>query len=337
MKKIKELKSRWLTDEGQKKVQIIIDTLKKKSKLSDLTFLETYDGRIDLRGIQLSTLDKEIKISSGNHSVIQKYGTLKLKKNLLSSVDFSYSDICYSSFKKMTFENCIFENTKAIELRITASHFNNCIFKKTNLFYSYINKNIFNDSGSFNNCDFIESNLSKCIFYFPVINNCRFIDCDLDETNFNGSRFSNTKFSGLLDSIWFRGYARNVMCNSIYSMFKKKNKNPMLNVNFEDAILKGISFAGGIDLRNCIFPENDNYIFLKDTHATFKRAKDYIVKHWKDEEEIRKVIAYIDAIYLTPDKMEQNNDFIDKFILTDDGKGNEFGETFFNLIKACND
>lgn len=334
MNNIKELQDRWLTNEGQNKVQIIIDSLKKNIELSNLKFLETYCGRVDLRGIKLSSIEKEKKIVSNSHTFIQRFGTLKLKNNLLSSIDFSYSDICYSFFERVTFDNCIFEETKAVELRIIASNFNNCIFNKSNLYYSYMNENIGNKSGSFNNCDFTESNLSKCLFYFPIINNCKFRDCNLEEADFDGSRITNTKFVGLLESVWFRGYAKNVISSPFYSIFKKKYKNPMLNVNFEDALLKGVSFSNNIDLSNCIFPINDNYIYIKDIHNTFNQVKNTVKNNWKKEEDIRKAMAFIDTIYLSHEKFDQHNDLIDKFILIDEGKDCEFGEKFFNLIKV---
>jgi uncharacterized protein YjbI with pentapeptide repeats len=331
-----ELKKRWLSNNGKQTNAEVLKCLERGIPLFNVKSLEKYCGRWDLRGAKLSTLEKEKKIKAGDYGTILKYGSLKLKNVAINSIDFSYADISYSYWRRVTIENCLFEETEAKEIRIVASNFDNCVFRKTNLFCSYLNQNIGDDSGSFINIEFIESNLSKCRFYFPIINNCSFIDCNLIETDFDGSRFSNCKFKGELDSLWFRGYSTKAR-TSIAGLFNRINprkfKNLMYNVDFSEATkIIGVSFSDGIDLSQCYFPKDENYLFIENLQETFTQVKKVVNDEWYGEDK-RKALAIIDKVYLTPNKKDQLNDLIDKFILTDEGKDVDFGDKFFYLIK----
>ena len=299
---MQELKKRWLSNDGKNIIKEVIKCLERGNPLSNIKGLERYCGRWDLRGAKLSTLEKEKKIEAGSYGTILKYGSLRIKNVAITSIDFSYADISYSYWERISIENCLFDETMAKELNIIASHFNNCLFRKTNLFCSYLNKNIRDDSGSFKNVDFIESNLSKCCFYFPIMSNCSFVDCNLKETDFDGSQFSNCKFKGELDSLWFRGYstkARTAIAGLFNRINPRKFKNLMYNVDFTEAKLIGISFSDGIDLSQCYFPKDGNYVFIENLQETFIQVRKVANEKWHGEDK-RKALAIIDKVYLTP-------------------------------------
>ncbi len=307
--------------------------------MSSVSGLEKYVGRWDLRGAQLSTLKDERKIEANGHSLSQKFGTLKLKNVNVESIDFSYTDISYSWWQKCNVSNCLFEETKAKEIHVIASDFSNCIFRKANLCYSFINENIGSNSGSFRKVEFIETNLNECIFYFPIIENCVFVDCNLVATNFNGSRIKNCKFKGKVDNPWFKGYPINVHNSSLLFFNRINSKdylNPMENVDFSEAELIGVSFSHGIDLSKCSFPKDESkYILVRNLKTVYARAKEIIGRDWQSED-VRKGIHIIDNIYFSLDHQNQSMDIIDKELLTDHGKDQEFGERFFNLIRNIN-
>lgn len=311
------LKRRWQTANGKKILNEIINCLERGCPLSSVKGIEQYVGRWDLRGAKLSSLINKRTIETGKHKLTQKFGTLKLKKALIESIDFSFADISYSYWERCNINNCIFEKTKAIEIHTIACNFINSIFRNTNLTYSYLNKNIGANSGSFKNTEFIETNLSKCIFYFPEIENCSFVDCNLKETDFDGSRFKHSKFKGTLDSLWFRGYSNNAQ-KSILGVFNKINSidypNNMEEVDFSETKLVGVSFNYGIDLSRCKFPDNENYILVKNLAKTYNRVKEIMNKDWVGEEK-RIGLGIIENVHFDSSRQNQYMDLIDKNII----------------------
>jgi uncharacterized protein YjbI with pentapeptide repeats len=333
-----ELVKRWKTEESLAVIKRAIECLTKGKPLSMIVGLEKHSGRWDLRGAQLSTLENEKRIESGGHGVTQKFGTLKLKNAKIESVDFSYADISYSWWERCSVSNCLFEETKAREIRAYATDFLMCVFRKANLHYSYI-ENIGANAGSFKQVEFIETNLSECLFSFPTIEDCLFLDCNLVETIFDGSRFKDCKFKGDTDSAWFRGYSKNAQ-KSILGLFHRVNPkaypNRMENVDFSKAELKSNCFSDEIDLSRCIFPKDDSkYILVRNLKEVYEQAKQLISKEWSGEDK-RKAVSFIDNLFYRPDHQNQPMDLIDKNLLTDEGKDQEFGEKFFNLIREIN-
>lgn len=334
-----ELTKRWKTSEGEMRLKKAMDCLIKGKSLSSVGSMEKYAGRWDLRGAQLSKLESEKKIEVEGHSVTQKFGTLKLKGIKIESVDFSHTDISYSWWEKCAVNNCLFEGTKMKEIWVHASDFLNCVFRKANLTYSYLNENIGANSGSFRKVEFIETNLSECIFSFPIMEDCVFIDCNLLATNFDGSRMKNCKFKGKVDSPWFRGYS-NTAQRSTLGIFNridpKDYPNPMENVDFSEAELLGVTFSDGIDLSRCIFPNDESkYIIVRNLKSVYSKAKKVIDTEWTGENK-RKGLGFIDTIFFKPDRQDQQIDVIDKNLLTDEGNDQEFGDKFFNLIREIN-
>lgn len=332
---MEDLVRRWTTQKGKEKLENIIYCLERGQTLSSVKGIEQYVGRYDLRGAKLSALTNKRNIEAGKHKLIQKFGTLKLKQVLIESIDLSFADISYSLWERCNINNCIFEKTKAVEIRILASNFKNCIFRKTNFFYSYFNLNMGLDSGLISHSEFVESNLSKCIFNFPLIEQCQFVNCNLKETDFDGSRFKDCKFKGVLDSLWFRGYSQNAQ-KSFLGFFNRVKPtdylNSMDNVDFSEAKLIGVSFTDKIDLSKCIFPNNGNYLLVKNLGKVYTRMKEIISQEWSGEDK-RKALALINNLYYTPNRQNQNFDLVDKYIITDEGRDKEFGEKFFSLLE----
>src|SRR5690554_5840592 len=140
-----------------------------------------------------------------------------------------------------------------------------------------MNENIGRNSGSFKKTEFIETNLEECSFCFPLIEHCFFKNCKLYATNFNGSRVSNSKFAGLLDSPIFCGHPKRIN-KSLFLLFNRINPkgyfNPMLNVDFSEAKLIGVSFINEIDLNKCIFPNDKN---RSEEHTSELQSRPHLV------------------------------------------------------------
>ena len=332
-----QLIKRWKTEEGKALLKSIKNSLQIGQPL-DILKIEKHNGRWDLRGAELSVLKKENRIEVSGHGFSQKQGSLKLKKINLENIDFSFSNISYSWLERCYISNCVFKETKAKELYVVASEFEDCIFEKSDLSYSFLNENIGSNSGHFKNVNFVETNLKECSFCFPIIESCVFDDCLLYATNFNGSRLSNIKFLGEVNCPIFSGYPQRIH-KSIFGIFNRVNPydffNKMTNVDFSECKMIGVSFINGIDISNCKFPNNENYIVIKDIQKTFNEVLHIVDKEW-DAEEKRIAKNLINNIYFSQERQSQKMDVVDKFLLTDNTNKQEFGEIFFNLIKDKN-
>src|SRR5690606_13145977 len=148
---------------------------------------------------------------------------------------------------------------------IRNTSFKDCKFVESKMNNAFLNLGVGNKSGEFVDCLFYRCDLTDSSFGFPIINNCDFNECILFRTAFNGSRLSNVNFRGVLDSCFFDGYDvyhSNFISLNRYSRTKQKNK--MLEVDFNEATLKGGSFRYGISLEHCLFPNGPLYIFIKN-------------------------------------------------------------------------
>ncbi|WP_276089288.1 pentapeptide repeat-containing protein [Pedobacter sp. JY14-1] len=331
----KELINRWKLDEGKELLDRVQNALKHNIPLDEIKGLGKHNGRWDLRGSVLSTVENERTIGNKEHQLVQKFGTLKLKRAKLNDVDFSYANISYSVFQLCIFSNCVFQGTKAKELRIYASDFNNCFFEKVDLSYSFMNINIGKNAGSFAGCEFINCNLRECIYSFPVVDACLFKNCNLYATNFDGSRMKNVTFLGEVNSCWFKGYSESAIPSLFYFFNKVDPKgypNKMINVDFSDSELIGVSFVNGIDLRYCKFPIDERYLLVKNLSQVYDKVIEIIEQEWEVSDK-KKALKLIDLLYFNDERKCQNADLIDKSIMVDDDGSLEFGNKLFNLIK----
>ena len=334
----KDLINRWKLSEGGEILKAVLVALKKRQHFGEIPGLKKFEDRWDLRGATLSVIKNERTIGDKDHKLIQKLGSLKLENVKFENVDLSYADISHGMFQECYFDNCLFMETKAREIHICSSDFNACIFSKTNFSYSFMNKNIGNNAGSFKNCKFLNANLKEAIFSFPVMDNCVLENCNLYATDFDGTRMRNVRFIGRVDSPWFRGYSTSAQ-QSVFWIFNKINPkdypNRMENVDFSKANLAGVTFSNEIDLSNCILPDGDNYLLVSNMRTVYSEAVDVINNNWEIEDK-RKALSLIENLYFNKDKQNQKFDLIDKSIMVDDNQSREFGEKFFNLIKEVN-
>jgi uncharacterized protein YjbI with pentapeptide repeats len=326
-----ELISRWYTEEGTALLNSIFFAFSKKKTLNEIVELKKHDGRWDLRGAPLSGILNEINIGNKAHQLSLKSGSLEIKNYAFNDVDFSYATISYGQFYKCTFQNCEFTASKGKEMHIYACNFDHCSFEKADFSYSFINKNISKDAGSFTNCKFQKTNLRESIFTFPIMESCLFEDCGLYACSFDGSRMRNVKFIGIVDSPWFNGYSTKAD-TSVFWVFNRINPkefpNPMYNVDFSEAELLYIVFGNGIDLSKCIFPKDDaRYLYIKNLKEVSIKAIELINKEWEGrDKEI--ALGLMNAIYFSKNKQDQKSDFVS----LEPGKNNEIDIRLFMLF-----
>jgi hypothetical protein len=104
----------------------------------------------------------------------------------------------------------------------------------------------------------------------------------------------------------------------------------MKNVDFSQCELHDTSFTHGIDLSNCRFPNDKNYILVKDLKKVYGKVKQVIAETWEDPD--RAVyLRIIDQAYFEKSRQNQQMDLLDCRPQHKEDK------RFFELIKRIND
>jgi uncharacterized protein YjbI with pentapeptide repeats len=252
------------------------------------------------------------------------------------SVDLSYADLRGTWWIKCDVKDSLFGRTDFREVHIEASNFSNCTFSRCDFRDAYLNTSRWSKSGSFENVVFHRSNLSRVIFGFPIFRKCSFENCKLSTTQFDASQFYHTRFVGPIESIFFKGkldppfgwFEKLIYSKKKYSIF-----NPMENVDFSQAELRGVSFLNGIDLRKCKFPKGDNYLLVTNPARTYKIAAELVRNKWNGEDQRQALILI--KIYNVNESLGKPVDFIDISLPSGNGKGLDLGRKFFETLREA--
>lgn len=281
------------------------------------------DGRIDLRGLVFVENPKDSR-------------PLILRQLNWESVDLSYADLRGTIWSRCNVKGSLFNKTDFREVDVVASKFSNCTFSHCDFRDAYLNTSRWSESGSFENVVFHRSNLSRVIFGFPILRDCSFENCKLSTTQFSASQLYNTKFVGPIESVFFKGkldppfgwFEKLIYAKKKYSIF-----NPMENVDFTQAELRGVSFLNGIDLRKCKFPKGDNYLSVTNPDRTYEIAAELVRNKWSGADQ-RQALMLI-QIYNPNGSLSKPLDFIDISIPSDNGKRLDLGYNFFETLREA--
>jgi len=331
----KDLVKRW--DAGYSPLRDqILNALKSAKPLESIPGMEMIDGKYDLRGLKFPAPRSIEKIRSFGKTK----DPFRISRLALHNVDLSYADMRYTYWQNCKVSNSVFVESDFEGATTAASDFLNVQMIRTNFRNAFIGQNIGNNSGAFINVQFLESDLSDSGFCFPKVEECLFRNCKLTATDFDGCRFVDSKFIGLVDSAFFRGHSIH-RHTSLFGLFKrtriKEITNPMRNVDFSEAKLFGVSFTHGIDLSGCILPSDGSAALIENLELTYRLARQVIAKEWSDNEQKRIALGYIDNILFNKDKRQQPNDIIDLYMLSEGDTMEGFGKKLFTLLKQCSD
>lgn len=276
-----------------------------------------HDGFIDARCLQLNQSEEPL---------------IKIKSNAFKKIDFTEADLSNTIWTNCEFEDCKFDKTKFSNVT-----FNNCVlrnlkFIKCSFKYCELGNNISKESGAFLDVSFEECFIKDIIFCFPVFKNCRFINCRIDKVDFDGSRFIDTSFVGVIEAAEFGGYSFNAntkILGLIKAFDAKDYKNEMTNVDFSGAELKYVGFNREIDLSTCKFPAGANYAIIQNPGRTYAVVEDIVMKEWNGEEK-KLALDYL-QIFLASNR-SLKRDFLIKNVHHRNPKG--YDEKLFNLIKS---
>ena len=169
-----------------------------------------------------------------------------------SNASFKTSNIVYW-IKNKTFVDSTFSKTTFNALAEHGNKFHNCVFEDINFKNAILGYN----SSCYTNCTFRRVKFGA--FIKPQFKDCKFVDCDFYNVDLQASSFEHCEFVGKLENVWFRG---GFPTDSLKKEFGYAKQNRMLNVSFEKAILKDITFSDNCDLSTIILPKQGQYLFF---------------------------------------------------------------------------
>ncbi|WP_204075862.1 hypothetical protein [Planotetraspora phitsanulokensis] len=117
---------------------------------------------------------------------------------------------------------------------------------------------------------------------------CSFLDASLVNLNFMDAEFVDCVFSGRIESVTFSAdpWSRDAELG--------REKNRYQGNDFSTALMRNVSFRGGIDLDMQRFPDTADYFILRDAAAGLDKAlRD--VERWEDPKDRSMAKARIKA------------------------------------------
>lgn len=242
--------------------------------------LETRDGRIDVRGLELPepTVLRRFQF----HGVAIAATDAGIVHGVKwRNLDFTGSKLAGLRLMGGLVENCRFDGCNLQGVRIWATSFQDVSFKGANLRGSVLGGAHEGVRNTFRGVDFSEANLSGTTYEAAAFERCVFSNAKLVKIDFQTSTFTDCRFEGELDDVLFYRHG-----------FKgeKYPPNEMVNVDFSRARLKHVGFRGLV-LDRVRLPNDDENIVLKNFAttldqmvATLQRQSDPVAK---------KVVAFI--------------------------------------------
>lgn len=305
----KALIERWKTNEGKANREKVIKCFLDNRPIEELPFMEIVNGHLDLRGITFENLTVFTKMQ-------------------ISNVDFSYSDFGCWLLKECKFENVIFEMCDCTEMAQYECQFKDCKFIKS----KFITAGFGIRGGKYINILFEECNFKDSHFYNPDFIDCIFKNCKLNKVDFNASHFTNVKFIGKLDDVWFRG--ENWRDNERKKLQEMGwGLNPMI-IDFSEAELHNLTISNRCDLSRVIMPNDEKHFLIKNFIKTIKYLKIKVstVKDQNRRKFIELFIKMYERGYEQDFLILNIDDMVDdaKYCMGTEGK--EYGVFFTNAL-----
>lgn len=211
------------------------------------------------------------RIKNNNQGTEHKYVDLKglpfgnkttrkgLEKINFKFVDFSYSDFEECNFIDLTFSSCIFFKVDFSELRQWNCKYNNCTFDQSTFSNATLGLN-----STFSDCTFINSKFKGKHFdfgKFNVFENCHFINCDISSTWIISITFNNCNFESKFSNVRFSGSQE---VEALNKMEKGHFPVRLINCNLEKSIFNEVEIMDGVTLQLTTLPRQNSRRFNND-------------------------------------------------------------------------
>lgn len=255
--------------------------------------LETRDGRISVRGLELPEPTvlrrfqfRGVSIAAVDSGIIHgvKWRNLDFSKNKLAGLRLMGGVV----------ENCRFDGCNLQDVRIWATLFRDVSFEGANLRGSALGGAHEVVRNTFLDVDFSKANLSGTTYQAAAFERCAFSNAKLTKIDFQSSTFKDCRFEGELNDVLFYRHG-----------FKGENypPNEMVNVDFTRAKLRSVGFRNLV-LDRVRFPQDSEHIVIKN----FARSIDQMTEMLSRQNDVtaKKLIAFIriDREWLLPNQAQ---------------------------------
>jgi uncharacterized protein YjbI with pentapeptide repeats len=338
----KVLKERWKPKEGQSLLESVLRSLKHRSPLEHIKALERVGGRWDLRGIELPQIVSRKWFSWRDLDVDRVSGRISFSKLKLADADFSYSNLSDVMLSDCSLTNVNFGHACLRGMGFWGCSLTDTTFDNADLREAVLGGVFGGQPNTFSNVTFRKANLSKTGGGFPLYRHCDFSHANLYMVNFDGARFENCRFAGLVEDAAFRRHA--LLVADPVLPWQKVDPLQFINhmecVDFAEAELRDVDFDS-VDLSTCIFPEDGNHLVIHNQHRVLHSTRDAVATEWTGE--ARDVaIRLLDLLYLkrgmleghplSAGRLSQPIQVVNRLDLRD-SLGQEGGDQLFHLLQ----
>lgn len=243
------------------------------------------------------------------------------EKAELRRVSFSPADFGAASWKGVWLERCTFNKAKfdGSGFQKIAEHGNefiDCTFLKS----SFREAAIGYKGSRFETCTFDSADFSRAVFVRPEFDGCAFYRCKFDGCDLNGSSFERCRFVGTLRGVWFRGGFAHP--NDV-SQYGQPRVNRMVEVSFESACLRDVTFSNTCDLASVKPPADGHHELIAQWPEKLRDLQEQ-AQNWPAA--VSKAATAIAATNLVHARTQ------DWFILNRDDLEDEFGGEIADFI-----
>ncbi len=242
--------------------------------------LETKDGRIDIRGLELP--EPSVLRQFQFHGVaIAEVDSGIFHGVKWRNLDFSESKLAGLRLMLGLVENCRLDSCDLQGVRFWVTSFRDVSFKGANLRSSVLGGTHEGVRNTFFEVDFSKANLSGTTYEAAAFERCTFSNAKLTKIDFQSSTFKDCRFEGELNDVLFYRHG---------FKGKKYPPNEMVNVDFTGAKLRGVGFRNLV-LDRVHFPNDDEHIVIRD----FPRSMDQVIEvlNQLNDATAKKLIALI--------------------------------------------
>jgi len=207
-------------------------------------------------------------------------------------------DLTFADLEDTDWENYTFRDVRADSANISHCVFSGCLFENVRFDGANLNSSVLGgytgyETNTFRRVSFVKADLRNTVYRFPLFEDCDFSGARFARVDFAASRFVRCRFAGRLGGVQFHGsWDWRYDLGQERDYFRRRGimpldiRNAMLNVDFREADLRGVTFWG-VDLSRSKLPSDENHVIAQDPRSFFERVKAVLDREWEgaDREE----------------------------------------------------
>jgi len=209
------------------------------------------------------------------------------KGGTLKHVDLTFADL-----EDTVWEDYRFGDVRADSANISHCVFSGCSFEDVWFDGANLNSSVLGgytgyETNTFKRVSFIKADLRNTVYRFPLFEDCDFSRARFASVNFAASRFVRCRFAGRLSGVEFHGsWDWRYELGQERDYFTRRGiapqdiRNTMLDVDFRDADLRGVTFWG-VDLSRSKLPSDEKHVIVQDPRSFFESVRTVLDREWE--------------------------------------------------------